>query len=159
MSHTGGAKGVHPTWDEKTETWNVALDETAGSWCTANANFAHSTPVEPKKYCRLYFEINRLPDADGEYHDHATPQLKLNGRDVNGKLAFGNWRVPMHRDGTWAYRADNDPNTWETLWIGLDKQTLPEHFRSVISVAVQFQMMPAQHSGLAFRNFRLVEAD
>ena len=159
MSHTGGAKGVHPTWDEKTETWNVALDETAGSWCTANANFAHSTPVEPKKYCRLYFEINRLPDAEGEYHDHATPQLKLNGRDANGKLAFGNWRVPMHRDGTWAFRADNDPNSWETLWIGLDKQTLPENFRSIISVAVQFQMMPAQHSGLAFRNFRLIEAD
>ena len=103
--------------------------------------------------------MNRLPDADGNYHDHATPQLKLNGRDENGKLAFGGWRVPMHKRGGWAYRADNDPETWETVWIGIDKGTVPEHFRKIISVAVQFQMMPAEHSGLAFRNFRLEEAE
>ena len=30
---------------------------------------------------------------------------------------------------------------------------------SVSSVAVQFQMMPAEHSGLAFRNFRFEEAE
>ena len=31
--------------------------------------------------------------------------------------------------------------------------------RKIISVAVQFQMMPAEHSGLAFRNFRFEEAE
>ena len=159
FGHTGGGKGVHARYDEATKTWNVALDETAGSWCCGNADLAEGIPVEPGKYTRLYFEVNRLPDADGNYHDHATPQLKLNGRDANGKLAFGGWRVPMHKRGGWAYRTDNDPETWETVWIGIDKGTVPEHMRKIISVAVQFQMMPAEHSGLAFRNFRLEEAE
>ena len=159
FGRSGGGKGVHASYDEATRTWNVALDETAGSWCCGNADLAEGIPVEPGKYCRLYFEMNRLPDADGNYHDHATPQLKLNGRDENGKLAFGGWRVPMHKRGGWAYRTDSDPETWETVWIGIDKGTLPDHFRKIISVAVQFQMMPAEHSGLAFRNFRLEEAE
>ena len=68
-------------------------------------------------------------------------------------------QLPMHKRGGWAYRADNDPETWETVWIGIDKGTVPEHFRKIISIAVQFQMMPAEHSGLAFRNFRLEEAE
>lgn len=159
IGRSGGGKGVHASYDEATRTWNVALDETAGSWCCGNADLAEGIPVEPGKYTRLYFEMNRLPDADGNYHDHATPQLKLNGRDENGKLAFGGWRVPMYKRGGWAYRADNDPETWETVWIGIDKGTVPEHFRKIISIAVQFQMMPAEHSGLAFRNFRLEEAE
>ena len=159
FGRSGGGKGVHASYDEATRTWNVALDETAGSWCCGNADLAEGIPVEPGKYCRLYFEMNRLPDADGNYHDHATPQLKLNGRDENGKLAFGGWRVPMHKRGGWAYRTDSDPETWETVWIGIDKGTVPDHFRKIISVAVQFQMMPAEHSGLAFRNFRLEEAE
>ena len=124
------------------------------AWLTAQG-----IPVEPGRYARLYFEMNRLPDADGNYHDHATPQLKLNGRDENGKLAFGGWRVPMYKRGGWAYRADNDPETWETVWIGIDKGTVPDNFRKIIAIAVQFQMMPAEHSGLAFRNFRLEEAE
>ena len=159
FGRSGGGKGVHASYDEATRTWNVALDETAGSWCCGNADLAEGIPIEPGKYCRLYFEMNRLPDADGNYHDHATPQLKLNGRDENGKLAFGGWRVPMHKRGGWAYRTDSDPETWETVWIGIDKGTVPDHFRKIISVAVQFQMMPAEHSGLAFRNFRLEEAE
>ena len=159
FGHTGGGKGVHASYDEATKTWNVALDETAGSWCCGNADLAEGIPVEPGKYTRLYFEVNRLPDADGNYHDHATPQLKLNGRDEKGKLAFGGWRVPMFKRGGWAYRADNDPETWETVWIGIDKGTVPDHFRKIISIAVQFQMMPAEHSGLAFRNFRFEEAE
>ena len=159
FGRSGGGKGVHASYDEATRTWNVALDETAGSWCCGNADLAEGIPVEPGKYCRLYFEMNRLPDADGNYHDHATPQLKLNGRDENGKLAFGGWRVPMHKRGGWAYRTDSDPETWETVWIGIDKGTVPDHFRKIISIAVQFQMMPAEHSGLAFRNFRLEEAE
>lgn len=159
FARTGGGRGVHTSYDEATRTWNVALDETAGSWCCGNADLAEGVSIEPGKYCRLYFEMNRLPDADGNYHDHATPQLKLNGRDENGKLAFGGWRVPMHKRGGWAYRADSDPETWETVWIGIDKGTVPEHIRKIISVAVQFQMMPAEHSGLAFRNFRLEEAE
>ncbi len=158
FARVGGGKGVHASCDAATGTLNVNLDETAGSWCCANADLAASVPVEPGRYKRLYFEMNRLPDADGNYHDHATPQLKLNGRDADGKLAFGNWRVPMHRRGGWAYRADSDPETWETVWIGIDKGTLPDNVRKIISVAVQFQMMPAEHSGLAFRNFRLEEA-
>lgn len=159
FGRTGGGRGVHASYDEATKTWNVALDETAGSWCCGNADLAESVPIEPGKYCRLYFEMNRLPDADGNYHDHATPQLKLNGRDEKGKLAFGGWRVPMYKRGGWAYRADNDPETWETVWIGIDGGTVPNHVRKIISIAVQFQMMPAEHSGLAFRNFRLEEAE
>ncbi len=159
FGRTGGGRGVHASYDEATKTWNVALDETAGSWCCGNADLAESVPIEPGKYCRLYFEMNRLPDADGNYHDHATPQLKLNGRDEKGKLAFGGWRVPMYKRGGWAYRADNDPETWETVWIGIDGGTVPNHVRQIISIAVQFQMMPAEHSGLAFRNFRLEEAE
>ncbi len=103
--------------------------------------------------------MNRLPDADGNCHDHATPQIRLNGRDENGKLVFGGWRVPMHKRGGWAYRTDNDPETWETVWIGIDDGTVPKHIRKIISVALQFQMMPAEHSGLALRNFRLEEAE
>lgn len=157
LSRTGGSGGVHPTYDATNGVWNVALDESAGNWCLANADFAQGTPIEPGKYTRLYFEFNRLPDADGNYHDHATVQLKLNGRDANGKLVFGGWRVPMYQRGGWAFRTDNDPETWQTVWIGIDKGTIPEHMRKIISIAVQFQMMPAEHSGVAFRNFRLEE--
>ena len=64
----------------------------------------------------------------------------------------------MYQRGGWAYRTDNDPETWQTVWIGIDKGTIPEHVRKIISIAVQFQMMPAEHSGVAFRNFRLEEA-
>ena len=49
----------------------------------------------------------------------------------------------MHKRGGWAYRADSDPETWETVWIGIDGGTIPNHIRKIISVAVQFQMMPA----------------
>jgi hypothetical protein len=154
----GGGKGVRATVDTN-NVWNVMLDETAGSWVCAAVDISPNVSVEPGKYTRLYFEMNRLPDAYGNYHDHATPQLKVNGRGPDGKLAFGNWRVPMYKRGGWAYRADNDPETWETVWIGLDKNFLPDHFRKVISIALQFQMMPAEHSGLAFRNFRFEEAE
>lgn len=159
VGRTGGGKGVHASWDAAMGTWNVALDETAGSWVCANADLAEAIPIEPGRYARLYFEMNRLPDADGNYHDHATPQLKVNGRDANGKLCFGGWRVPMYKRGGWAYRADSDPETWETVWIGIDKGTVPDNFRKIVSVALQFQMMPAEHSGLAFRNFRLEEGE
>lgn len=152
----GGGKGVHANVDSN-GVWNVMLDETAGNWVTASVDLSPSIACEPGRFGRLYFEMNRLPDAYGDYHDHATPQLKVNGRTAEKKLAFGNWRVPMHKRGGWAYRTDNDPETWETCWIALDKNFLPDHFRQIVSIALQFQMMPAEHSGLAFRNFRLEE--
>ncbi|MGN0854288.1 MAG: hypothetical protein ACI4R9_02065 [Kiritimatiellia bacterium] len=154
----GGGRGVHANVDSN-GVWNVMLDETAGSWVTASLDVVPSIPCEPGRFTRLYFEMNRLPDAYGDYHDHATPQLKINGRTAEGKLVFGNWRVPMHKHGGWAYRTDNDPETWETCWIGTDKNFQPDYFRKIISIALQFQMMPAEHSGLAFRNFRFEEAE
>lgn len=159
FARTGGGRGVKASVDAAADTWNVALDETAGSWVCANADLAEGVAVAPGRFKRLYFEMNRLPDADGTYHDHATPQLRLGGRAADGKPVFGDWRVPMHKRGGWAYRTDGDPETWETVWIGIDDGAVPRAVRKIASVALQFQMMPAEHSGLAFRNFRLEEGE
>ena len=117
--------------------------------------------IDPKKCARVTFEINRLPDAWGEYHDHATPQFKLNGRDANGKLAFGNWVVPHHiSNGSPFYRTDNDPDTWEKVYIGArEANFIPEWYTQIISIALQFQVMPSEHSGLEMRNFVIEEVN
>ena len=54
IGRSGGGKGVHASYDEATRTWNVALDETAGSWCCGNADLAEGIPVEPGKYMRRW---------------------------------------------------------------------------------------------------------
>ena len=154
---TGGGGGVRASVDG--EVWKVALDETAGSWTCASADFARSVPVKPGRYARLTFEMNRLPDADGNYHDHATPQFRFAGRDAEGKMVFGDWRVAQFTRGGWAFRTDGDPETWEKVAIVIDQKVMPESMTSVCAFAVQFQMMPAEHSGLAFRNFRLEETE
>lgn len=156
FSRTGGGKGVHATI--RGNEWDVALDETAGSWVCANADFARSVSVEQCQYARLCFEMNRLPDGDGNFHDHATPQFRLCGRDESGNIVFGDWRVPMRKRGGWAFRTDGDPETWEPVCVELDEKALPGKMRQVVAIAVQFQMMPAEHSGLAFRGIRLEEA-
>jgi len=159
FSRTGGGKGVHTECVRESGIWKVALDETAGSWVCANADFEKPIQIEPGRHYRLVFEMNRLPDADGNYHDHATPQFRVNGRDGQGKPVFGEWKVPKRRSGNWAYRTDNDPETWEPVWIETDGKFIPNEIRSLDAFALQFQMMPAEHSGLALRNFRLEESD
>lgn len=152
----GGSKGVMQ--NVKDGVWNIILDDTAASWCTSTCDFKQAIPVEGGKYARMVFEVNRLPDQWGNYHDHATPQFKLNGRDESGKLVFGNWQVARHPGGSWFYRADNDPETWQTAYIDM-KGFCPAHFKRVQSIALQFQQMPAEHSGLAIRNIRFEESD
>lgn len=154
---TAGGGGVRASVDG--DVWKVALDETAGSWTCASADFEKSVPVKPGKFARLTFEMNRLPDADGNYHDHATPQFRFTGRDASGRLVFGDWRVAQFTRGGWAFRTDGDPETWEKVAIVIDQKVMPESMTSVCAFAVQFQMMPAEHSGLAFRNFRLEETE
>lgn len=148
----GGGKGVHASVTNG--VWKVALDDTASSWVCAMCDLKTAVPYEKGKYVRLTFEMNRLPDAWGNYHDHATPQFRLNGRDAEGKLVFGDWRVAKHPDGSWFYRADNDPETWQTAHLWFSDGLAKDEFAKFISIALQFQSMPAEHSGLEFRNFR-----
>ena len=60
FGRSGGGKGVHASYDEATRTWNVALDETAGSWCCGNADLAEGIPVEPGKYMRRWPRLLEL---------------------------------------------------------------------------------------------------
>ena len=83
----------------------------------------------------------------------------MSGRSADGQLVSGAWRVPMYMRGGFAYRTDSDPETWQTVWIAMDKGFLPENINQIVSIGLQFQMMPAEHSGLALRNFRLEEGE
>lgn len=152
---TGGGGGVCASVDGA--VWKVALDETAGSWTCASADFAKAIAVKPGRFARLTFEMNRLPDADGNYHDHATPQFRFTGRDASGGIVFGEWRVAQFTRGGWAFRTDSDPESWEKVSLVIDRKVVPEAMTTVSAFSVQFQMMPAEHSGLAFRNFKLEE--
>lgn len=157
LMNPGGSTGVKGLVTN--DVWKVYLDEKASSWATANVNLSPGLKVDPKKCARVTFEVNRLPDAWGQYHDHATPQFKLNGRDANGKLVFGNWVVPHHiGNGSPFYRTDNDPSTWEKVYIGAKEANfIPDWYTQIISIALQFQVMPSEHSGLEMRNFIIEE--
>lgn len=153
----GGSAGVKTTVTNG--VWKVALDESAGSWCTASCDIRPGIPYEKGAFGRLVFEVNRLPDAWGAYHDHATPQFKLNGRNREGKLAFGNWRVAKYvSNDSWFYRTDSDPDTWQTVYLSVPELTGGD-WRQIISIALQFQQMPTEHSGLEFRNFRFERSE
>ncbi len=153
----GGSAGVKTTVTNG--VWKVALDESAGSWCTASCDIRPGIPYEKGAFGRLVFEVNRLPDAWGAYHDHATPQFKLNGRNREGKLAFGNWRVAKYvSNDSWFYRTDSDPDTWQTVYLSVPELAGGD-WRQIISIALQFQQMPTEHSGLEFRNFRFERSE
>ena len=148
----GGSKGVRSSYTNG--VWKVALDDNATSWSTAGVNLTTAVPVGGQKLRCFKMEVNRLPDAWGNYHDHATPQFRVNGRDKDGKLVFGNWMVAKHpKDGSMFYRTDNDPDSWETCVLYMSDGFLPKNMEKVISISLQFQVMPQAHSGLAFRNF------
>ena len=153
----GGSAGVKTTVTNG--VWKVALDESAGSWCTASCDIRPGIPYEKGAFGRLVFEVNRLPDAWGAYHDHATPQFKLNGRNREGKLAFGNWRVAKYvSNDSWFYRTDSDPDTWQTVYLSVPELAGGDWSR-IVSIALQFQQMPTEHSGLEFRNFRFERSE
>jgi len=153
----GGSAGVKTAVTNG--VWKVALDESAGSWCTASCDIRPGIPYEKDAFGRLVFEVNRLPDAWGAYHDHATPQFKLNGRNREGKLAFGNWRVAKYvSNDSWFYRTDSDPDTWQTVYLSVPELAGGDWSR-IISIALQFQQMPTEHSGLEFRNFRFERSE
>lgn len=148
----GGSKGVRSSYTNG--VWKVALDDNATSWSTAGVNLTTAVPVVGQKLRCFKMEVNRLPDAWGNYHDHATPQFRVNGRDKDGKLVFGNWMVAKHpKSGSMFYRTDNDPDSWETCVLYMSDGFLPKNMEKVISISLQFQVMPQAHSGLAFRNF------
>lgn len=152
----GGSAGVKTAVTNG--VWKVALDESAGSWCTASCDIRPGIPYEKGAFGRLVFEVNRLPDAWGAYHDHATPQFKLNGRNREGKLVFGGWHVAKYASNdSWFYRTDRDPDTWQTVYLSVPE--LVGDWRQIISIALQFQQMPTEHSGLEFRNFRFERSE
>jgi hypothetical protein len=153
----GGSKGVKP--GVTNGVWKVMLDEAASSWCTASCDIRPGIPYEKGKFAKLVFEVNRLPDAWGAYHDHATPQFKLNGRNREGKLAFGGWKVAKYvSNDSWFYRTDSDPDTWQTVYLSVPEMAGGD-WSQIISIAVQFQQMPTEHSGLEFRDFRFEPAE
>lgn len=153
----GGSAGVKTTVTNG--VWKVALDESAGSWCTASCDIRPGIPYEKGRFGRLVFEVNRLPDQWGAYHDHATPQFKLNGRNREGKLAFGGWRVAKYvSNDSWFYRTDDDPETWQTVYLSVP-EVAGGDWKQIISIALQFQQMPTEHSGLEFRNFRFERSE
>ncbi len=138
--------------------WKVALDDNATSWVTATCEFTNRVPYQRGIYKKLVFEMNRLPDQWGSYHDHATPQFMLKGfKGESFKL--GNWRVAQHKDGSPFYRTDNDPETWETAILPFSWGIAGDDWTQIGFFAIQFQQMPTEHSGLAFRNFRFELSD
>ena len=139
--------------------WRIELDETATSWSTTGINFTEPIPCDKGKYAKLTFEWNRLPDQWGNYHDHATPQMRINTLDRKGRMGSANWMVPKWPDGGWAYRTDNDPETWQKACFFMKDGAIVDSAKKIVSIALQFQQMPAERSGLAFRNFELELAD
>ena len=131
----------------------VELDESATSWSTAGIGFKNPVPCAKGMYKKITVEVNRLPDQWGNYHDHATPQFRLFGKDRKGALQLGaNWMVGKYESGPFFYRTDNNPDTWETMTFFVSDGFLPSSYREATTLRLQFQQMPAEHSGLAFRN-------
>ena len=131
----------------------IELEDTATSWSTAGIAFKNPVPCDKGMYNRITVEVNRLPDQWGNYHDHATPQFRLFGKNKSGQVRLGaNWMVGKYESGPWFYRTDNDPDSWQTMTFFVSDGFLPEDYREATTLRIQFQQMPAQHSGLEFRN-------
>ena len=71
----------------------------------------------------------------------------------------GQWRVAKYMNGSYCYRTDSDPETWQTVHIPFSDGIAGENWGQIISIALQFQQMPTERSGLEFRNFRFEEAE
>ena len=138
--------------------WKVALADNATSWVTATCEFTNRVPYQRGLYKKLVFEMNRLPDQWGNYHDHATPQFMLKGFKGES-FRLGNWRVAQHPDGSPFYRTDNDPETWQTAILPFSWGIAGDDWTQIGFFALQFQQMPTEHSGLEFRNFRFEVSD
>ncbi|MBQ7721491.1 MAG: hypothetical protein IJT64_01130, partial [Kiritimatiellae bacterium] len=152
----GGGKGVKASVTNG--EWRIMLDDSATSWVTAGCSFTNGIPYSRGLYKRLLFEMNRLPDQWGAYHDHATPQFMLRGlKDGTFKLA--GWHVAQHLSGSPFYRTDNDPETWETAVIPFSWKIVGDDWTRITQLGVQFQQMPTEHSGIAIRNIRFEVSD
>ena len=153
----GGGKGVKASVTNG--EWRIMLDDSATSWVTAGCSFTNGIPYSRGLYKRLLFEMNRLPDQWGAYHDHATPQFMVKGNTADGAYRLAGWHVAQHLSGSPFYRTDNDPETWETAVIPFAWKIAGDDWVKLSQLAVQFQQMPTEHSGIAIRNIRFEVSD
>ncbi len=153
----GGGKGVKASVTNG--EWRIMLDDSATSWVTAGCSFTNGIPYSRGLYKRLLFEMNRLPDQWGAYHDHATPQFMVKGNTADGAYRLAGWHVAQHLSGSPFYRTDNDPETWETAVIPFTWKIAGDDWVKLSQLAVQFQQMPTEHSGIAIRNIRFEVSD
>ena len=153
----GGGKGVKASVTNG--EWRIMLDDSATSWVTAGCSFTNGIPYSRGLYKRLLFEMNRLPDQWGAYHDHATPQFMVKGNTADGAYRLAGWHVAQHLSGSPFYRTDNDPETWETAVIPFNWKIAGDDWVKLSQLAVQFQQMPTERSGIAIRNIRFEVSD
>ena len=153
----GGGKGVKASVTNG--EWRIMLDDSATSWVTAGCSFTNGIPYSRGLYKRMLFEMNRLPDQWGAYHDHATPQFMLKGNAKDGSYRLAGWHVAQHPGGSPFYRTDNDPETWETAIIPFSWKIAGDDWVKLSQLAVQFQQMPTERSGIAIRNIRFELSD
>ena len=153
----GGGKGVKASVTNG--EWRIMLDDSATSWVTAGCSFTNGIPYSRGLYKRLLFEMNRLPDQWGAYHDQATPQFMVKGNTADGAYRLAGWHVAQHLSGSPFYRTDNDPETWETAVIPFAWKIAGDDWVKLSQLAVQFQQMPTERSGIAIRNIRFEVSD
>lgn len=105
-------------------------------------------------------KMNKAPDQWGKYFENPTPQFTLFCRDQKGQWFFTNYVVPLFGDNSPAYRADNDPETWQEVCLPLDRFGLNNPKRpaaSIFGLSLQYQQMPAsERSGLRFKDIRFI---
>ncbi|MGN0827703.1 MAG: hypothetical protein ACI4QD_07220 [Kiritimatiellia bacterium] len=162
-----GGKGVRPLCGKKGTTskvldggiWEVGLDETASAWTSGRIEFP-AVNLASNRVKEIRMKMNKAPDQWGKYFENPTPQFTLFCRDQKGQWFFTNYVVPLFGDNSPAYRADNDPGTWQEVRLPLDRFGLNNPKRpaaSIFGLSLQYQQMPAsERSGLRFKDIRFI---
>lgn len=134
---------------------SFTVDERAAGFSGGTLEFP-AVSMKDRRFDKLYFQVNKTPDPHGNYHENATPQLALLCRDRNNRWFLTGFQVPTWvRSGQPAYRADNDPETWETACVDIRAYGIDDRATCVYGVVLQFQfpyLAASERSGLAFRS-------
>ncbi len=131
--------------------WSVALDETAESWATGVAEFP-AIEVAGRTFDRIALKMNKAPDQWGKYFENPTPKIALICRDADGKWFYTNYVTPKFANGANAYRADDDPESWQEVYLPANRIDL-RRAKVVYGFLLQYEMMPsAERSGLCFKD-------
>ena len=131
-------------------TLELTHGETPSSWSGGRLVFRRPVkiPADWKDAC-FALEVNKRPNRYGKFAAAPSVQIKV----------VGGYVTPRTDDRLTGFAgADDDPASWETLYVFFDPSRLKDG--EVKEVAIQYKMIgAADPSALAFRNLRFVRGE